>query len=132
MPAVRSPEEKWRGWPAINDTNTWRDESRAHPRPSRTHAALGGNRFLSPLEFTPRKPASGTCPGASWPARSAHTSCASASVLPKARFSQRITTVRHPRFGKVKLLMVEGRPTRKGQEYVATVNRVVPRRKKRR
>jgi len=50
----------------------------------------------------------------------------------KARFSQRITTVRHPRFGKVKLLMVEGRPTRKGQEYVATVNRVVPRRKKRR
>jgi len=53
-------------------------------------------------------------------------------VSPKARFSQRITTVRHPRFGKVKLLMVEGRSTRKGQEYVATVNRVVPRRKKRR
>jgi Domain of unknown function (DUF6916) len=40
----------------------------------------------------------------------------------------RITTVRHPRFGVVELLMTEGPRNRDGQDYLAVVNRVVPHR----
>jgi hypothetical protein len=37
-----------------------------------------------------------------------------------------ITSVQHPRFGTVKLLMTEGGSVDGGHDYVAVVNRVVP------